>query len=146
MAGSLSRAPSPVSCQGATPESILHLAQFASVGLPVTAALFVQINAGFFLFPLILLFLHHAVAAVDLVYANPKRRIAPREQMVHSFLEIMPLTAYLLLGIMHWPQFLALFGRGREVAVFSPVLRPLPIGFVVTILAAAFVLNFLPYL
>src|SRR4051812_13986461 len=68
-------------------ESILHLAQFGLVGIPVTAALFLDINAGYFALAFVFLILHHAVAAVDLMYANPRRRIAPREQMIHSFLE-----------------------------------------------------------
>lgn len=129
-----------------TPESILHLVQFASVGLPVTAALFLRINAGYFLFAFVFLVLHHIVAAVDLFYANPKRRIAPREQMVHSFLEIMPLTAYLLLGVLHWPQLMALLGKGPEAAIFTPSIEPLSAGLIVVVLGAAFFLNFLPYL
>jgi hypothetical protein len=96
-------------------------------------------------FAFILLVLHHAIAAVDLLYANPKRRIAPREQMVHSFLEIMPLTAYILLAILYRPQFLLLFGKGPEAAAFSPLVRPLPVHFVLLTLASAFVLNLLPY-
>src|ERR1700710_321823 len=81
-----------------TRESALHLVQFALVGVPVTLALFFEINAGYFVLAAIFLLLHHAAAAVDLVYANPRRRIAPREQMIHSFLEIMPLTAACLLA------------------------------------------------
>jgi hypothetical protein len=129
-----------------TPESVLHLVQFASMGIPVTAALFLQINAGYFLFAFAFLVLHHAVAAVDLVYANPKRRIAPREQMVHSFLEIMPFTAYVLLGVLYWPQLLAVFGRGPQAAVYAPVLQPLPLRLLMGILASALFFNFLPYL
>jgi hypothetical protein len=126
-------------------ESILHFVQFGTVGIAVVAALFFEINAGYFLFAFLLLILHHAVAAVDLVYANPKRRIAPREQMVHSFLEIMPLTAFILLGVLYWPQLQALFGKGPEKAVFAPVLRPLPLGLVLAMLSSAFLFNFLPY-
>lgn len=125
--------------------SILHLVQFALVGIPVTAALFLDINAGYFAFALVFLALHHAMAAIDLVYANSRRRIAPREQMVHSFLEIMPITALLLLGVIYWPQLLALFGKGAEPAVFAPTIRVLPLGFVLTTLASALLLNLLPY-
>ena len=126
-------------------ESILHLLQFGLVGLPVTAALFLDSNAGFFLGAVILLVLHHAVAAVDLVYANPRRHVAPREQMVHSFLEIMPLTALVLLAVIHWPQFLSLFGAGNERAIFTPTIRVLPAPLIAAVLGAATVFNFLPY-
>jgi hypothetical protein len=129
-----------------TLESVLHLVQFALVGLPVTLALFVDINAGYFLIAGIFVVLHHAVAAVDLVFANPRRRIAPREQMVHSFLEILPITALMLLAVLYWPQLLALFGLGPQEPVFAPRIRLLPVALIVGILGAAFLLNFLPYL
>jgi hypothetical protein len=129
---------------GAT-ESMLHLAQFALVGVPVTAALFLDINAGFFVLAAVFVVLHHAVAAVDLVYANPRRRIAPREQMIHSVLEIMPITAFMLLGIVNWPQLLALGGHGPEAPVFTPTVRLLPLNFVLTALGSAFLLNVIPY-
>jgi hypothetical protein len=128
-----------------TRESALHLAQFGLVGVPVTLALFFDINAGYFVLATVFLLLHHAVAAVDLVYANPRRRIAPREQMIHSFLEIMPLTALFLLAVRYWPQMLALVGKGPEAPVFAPQIRLLPISLISTILAAAFFLNVLPY-
>lgn len=129
-----------------TPESLLHLVQFALVGLPITLALFLDINAGYFLVAIVSIVLHHAVAAVDLVFANPRRHIAPREQMVHSFLEILPITALILLMVLYWPQVLALFGAGKRPPIFAPHIRFLPINFVITILTAAFLLNLLPYL
>jgi hypothetical protein len=127
------------------PESLLHLLQFSLVGLPVTAALFFYPNAGFFLFAGICILLHHGVAAADLVYANPIRRIAPREQMVHSVLEIAPITAFLLLAAIHWAQFMSLFGLGLEPARFSPEVRLLPTGYIAATLGAAFLVNVLPY-
>jgi hypothetical protein len=129
-----------------TTESILHLVQFSLVGIPVTAALFFNINAGYFLVAFILLVFHHAAAAVDLVYANPKRRVAPREQMVHSFLEIIPIAAFMLLALLHWPQFLALLGMGTEMPVFAPKVRLLPLHLTLIVLSAALLLNLLPYL
>ena len=65
--------------------------------------------------------------------------------MIHSFLEIMPITAFILLGVLHWPQLLALFGRGSEPAVFAPTVRLLPSTFIFTTLASAFLFNLLPY-
>jgi len=128
------------------PESVLHLVQFALVGVPITLALFLEINAGYFLLASVFVVLHHAVAAVDLVFANPRRHIAPREQMIHSFLEIFPITALMLLAVLHWPQLLALFGAGPEPAIFAPHLRFLPASLVASILGAAFLLNLVPYI
>ena len=128
-----------------TTESVLHLIQFALVGVPVSLALFLDINAGYFVMAMVFVVLHHAVAAVDLVFANPKRRIAPREQMVHSFLEILPLTALILLAVLYWPQVLALVGQGGQPPQFAPKVRLLPIPFIVCTLSAAFFLNLVPY-
>jgi hypothetical protein len=128
-----------------TKESVLHALQFALVGLPVTLALFLNANAGFFLLAAICILLHHAVAAVDLVYANPKRRIAPREQMIHSFLEVVPITAFLLLAVLYWPQFLALFGAGPEEARFAPQIRILPWRYTAAALGGALLFNAVPY-
>jgi hypothetical protein len=127
------------------PESLLHLLQFSLVGLPVTSALFLYPNAGFFLFAMVCIVVHHAAAAADLVYADGLRRIAPREQMVHSFLEIVPITAFLLLATLHWPQFLSLLGLGPESARFVPEVRLLPTGYILAVLGAALVFNLLPY-
>ncbi|MDB6111377.1 MAG: diguanylate cyclase [Pedosphaera sp.] len=129
-----------------TRESVLHLIQFALVGIPITLAMFVQTNAGYFALAILFIVLHHAAAAVDLVFANPRRHVAPREQMVHSLLEILPITALFLLAVLYWPQFLALFGFGAEQPVFAFHVRVLPIGFVVATLAAAFLLNLVPYI
>ena len=129
-----------------TRELILHLVQFALVGIPISLALFLETNAGYFALAILFILLHHAVAAVDLVYANPRRHVAPREQMVHSFLEILPITALFLLAVLYWRQFLALFGLGADQPVFAFHLRLLPIGFVITVLAAAFLLNLVPYI
>jgi hypothetical protein len=127
-------------------ESLLHLLQFGLVGLPVTLALFVKPNAGFFLFAGLCILLHHLTAYLDVRYANHTRPGWPVEQMVHSFLEIPPIAAFLLLAATEWRQFLALFGLGSEVALFQPQPRPLPLAYMAAALAGAFLFNLLPYL
>jgi hypothetical protein len=129
-----------------TPESVLHLVQYALVGIPVTLGLFLEANAGFFLVAALLILLHHAVAFIDLRYADATRKIAPREQMVHSFLELLPITAFLLLASAEWPQFVALLGMGPQQPAFAPQVRMMPLPYVITILAAAFLSNLVPYL
>jgi hypothetical protein len=128
------------------PESILHLVQYFLVGTPVTLGLFLQPNAGFFLCAGFAILLHHIVAYIDVRYADRARHIQPREQMVHSFLELLPIAAFLLLAVAEWPQFVALLGMGPERPVFAPQPRVMPLFYVATILAAAFLSNLLPYL
>ncbi|MBV9992349.1 MAG: diguanylate cyclase [Alphaproteobacteria bacterium] len=131
-----------------TRESVMHLAQLALVGVPLTMALFLEIDAGLLLLMIVFIVLHHAVAFADLSYASTKRAIPPVEQMVHSFLEIMPIAAFLLAGAIAFAQLEALFGFGDARADFALRLRqpPLPVWYIAAVLAAAFTLNLVPYL
>ena len=135
-----------ISLNSGTRESVLHLAQFSLVGLPIIWALFLKANAGFFLVAVVLILLHHLVAYIDVRYADATRKVEPREQMVHSFLELLPITAYLLLAAAEWPQFLALFGLGVEPAAFAPQWRMLSGSYAAVILIAALLFGFIPYL
>src|SRR5947209_5834508 len=64
-------------------ESLLHLLQFGQVGLPLLAALTLEINAGVLLLMLAGLVLHQATAVWDVRYANDTRGVAPVEQHIH---------------------------------------------------------------
>jgi hypothetical protein len=128
-----------------TRESVLHLIQFGLVGLPIVAALFLDVNAGLLLAFIVFIFLHHAVAFVDVRYANQTRAVTPVEQMVHSFLELLPITAFLLIGALHFGQLAALFGGGDAQWMPHLKLHPLPLWYSASVLAGAAVLNFLPY-
>lgn len=129
-------------------ESALHLVQLGLVGVPVILVLFLDVNAGLLALCMVCILLHHAVAYLDVDYATHTRNVTPAEQMIHSFLEITPITAFLLLGILHWPQLSALFGMGTEAARFAPALRtqPLPPAYVAGVLAATTIFNLAPYL
>jgi hypothetical protein len=129
-------------------ESALHLLQLSLVGFPIFLALFLEIDAALLALMIACLLLHHIVAYVDVRYANATRQVTPFEQMVHSFLELLPLTALLLVCVLHWDQLLALFGAGHTSADFSLRLNtePLPPEYLVAIIAAAFLLNWVPFL
>jgi hypothetical protein len=131
-----------------TRESVLHLLMFAEMAVPLLACLFLDINALVFAIMIIAFIAHELTAWLDITYAAPRRYVSPFEQQVHSFLEIMPLAAGLLVATLHWPQLLALFGLGDERARFTLALKPepLPLTTALGVLAAAAVLEFLPYL
>ena len=74
------------------------------------------------------------------------REVTAFEQQIHSVLEMMPLTAMLLLFILHWPQALALFGAGPEHADWSLALKEPPTWWALTPPTIAFLLlAILPY-
>lgn len=128
-------------------ESVMHLVMFAEIGIPLVACLFLDINALVFLTMILAFVAHEATALWDVSYATRYRRVGPFEQHVHSFLELLPLAAGILVAILHWPQFLALFGLGHEPARWSVRLKnpPLPGAYVVFVLLAALLLEILPY-
>ncbi len=127
-------------------ESLLHLAQFGEMAMPVLAALFLDINSGVILIMIVSLILHEATAIWDVSYASARRSVSPTEQHVHAALEMLPFTGVLLVIALHWPEFTALFGFGQPD--FSLTLKPqtLPIAYIVTMLTLTALFEVLPYL
>jgi hypothetical protein len=131
-----------------TLESTMHLAQFGLVGVPLLAGLLLRVDTGVLILAAVFAILHHIVAFVDVRYANKTRVVYPIEQMIHSFLEILPLTALILLGCLNFDQLEALTGVGIAAADFGLHLRKpaLPIWYVATVLSAAFGIGLGPFL
>jgi hypothetical protein len=128
-------------------ESLLHLSMFSEMAIPLTAALFPEIDALVIAVMIAAFLIHEATALWDVSYAASRRYISPIEQHVHSFLEMIPLMAITFVIVLHWSQFLALLGLGTESASFTLQLKhpPLSVVYVSRVLAAAFALAFLPY-
>jgi hypothetical protein len=124
-------------------ESFIHLLMFVELGLPLLAAIFLEVNALIIAFMIIMFLLHEVTAFWDVSYAVSRRRVTPLEQHVHSFLEIVPLLGLTLIAARHWPQFLALFGVGAESARLSLGWKsePLPPAYVVAVLTSAALLG-----
>jgi hypothetical protein len=127
-------------------ESLLHLLQFAELALPVLAALFLEINAAVILIMIVALVLHELTAIWDVSYATATRTVTPTEQHVHSVLEMLPLTALLMVIAIYWDQFVSLFGFAPahfELRLKSVGLDPWYVG---GILAVTLLFEVLPYL
>lgn len=118
------------------------------MGVAVLAALFLEINALVLLVMLICFLLHEATALWDIRYASATREATAIEQHVHSFLEMMPLMGFVLIAVLNWSQFLALFGLGTEPARFTITVRSEPPSwtYVITILALVLIFEVLPYI
>src|SRR3954467_8940643 len=129
-------------------ESLLHLLQFAEMAVPTLAAIFLEINALVILIMIVCLVLHEATAIWDVSYAYATRTVAPTEQHIHSFLEMLPLMGLLIIITLHWQQFLALFGIGRETAQFGLRIKEGPPSalYVTIMLSLVFLFDVLPYL
>jgi hypothetical protein len=87
-------------------ESWLHVAQLALIAAILFMATWMEIGAGVLLAMGSAAILHTALSAVDVSYTEKRRYISPFEQHVHGFLDVLPLVAVALLGILYWPDVL----------------------------------------
>jgi hypothetical protein len=129
-------------------ESLIHLLMLAEVGVPLLAAIFVQINASIIVLMIVTFLVHEATALWDVSYASTARIVIPVEQHVHSFLEMLPLMAIIGVASRHWGQLLALFGAGTEHANYGLHWKPepLPTTYVATIMVVVVLFEFTPYI
>jgi hypothetical protein len=115
-------------------ESALHIVQFVQILLPTLLGLFFRIDALVLLIMLLIMLsavlAHIATAYRDTAYAAPLRTITPAEQQIHSYLELLPLFAFLLVVVLHWPEL--------RTPDFSLELRrePLPSAYVAAVIGA----------
>ncbi|HEY6579108.1 MAG TPA: hypothetical protein VIY09_07275 [Rhizomicrobium sp.] len=133
-------------CATGARESVFHWLMLGEAGVALAAATWLEVNALVFVWLIVLLAVHEITSHFDGRYATATRRVTVFEFQIHALLEILPLTALLLLAIMHWQQAEALFGFGRTHADWRLVLKPPPSFAVIGPLAAAFfLLAVLPY-
>ena len=109
-------------------ENLLHWLMFFELGVGIAAVALLEINAAVLLIVLAVFLLHQLTVYWDLHYSTLLRDVGPFEQMVHSFMEILPLLSLALLALLAWPQALALVGLGEVPADWSLRLKqePLP--------------------
>jgi hypothetical protein len=128
-------------------ESLLHWLMLLEVMLPLFLAVFFRINALVLALMLLCLAAHEITGYYDLKLAMATRKVTAFEHQVHSALEILPLTAMLLIMTLHWPQTLALFGLGSQHADFSLGPKQMPRWGELVPPSAAFIgLAILPYM
>ena len=129
-------------------ESLLHLLQLGEMAIPTLMAIFLETNSLIIAIMIVCLIAHEATAIWDVSYAYSRREVRPVEQHVHSFLEMLPLMGLLIIVTLHWGQFLALIGLGREPAEYMLRLKqpPLPWIYVGSILSLVVLFEVLPYL
>jgi hypothetical protein len=100
-------------------ESLIHHLMFAETGAPVLLGLFCEVNAGVLGAAYAAGLAHSLTAMWDQAYAEPRRRVSPLEQHVHSLLESSPIMAAMLLTSLHWDQARALAGRDERAPRFA---------------------------
>ncbi|MDB5882059.1 MAG: putative rane protein [Ramlibacter sp.] len=129
-------------------ENLLHLLMFAEIGVAMVAVALLEINAAVLVLVFAVFLVHELTVYWDLHYSTLLRDVGPFEQMVHSFLEILPLLSLALLAAFAWPQALALVGIGEEARDWALRLRadPLPPALLRVGLLLSVAFNLLPLL
>lgn len=127
-------------------ESIFHWVMFAQMALASLAALLLEINALVLVLLAALFIAHEVTTWFELRFVHPIRNITPTEQMVHSFLELVPLGAIGMLGALHAGQLTALWGATPADWGWRAKADPLPASYLAGALLLVFLLNVLPLL
>ena len=95
-------------------ESLIHALMFTEIGVPIILGMFCEINAGLLSAMAAAVAAHSATAYWDVAYATDTRLLKQDEQHVHSFTEVLPITALSMTACLHYDQVRALLGRGPE--------------------------------
>ena len=125
-------------------ENLFHWALLAQAGVALAAAALLEVTAGVLLLAVAAFLAHEATTHAELRYTVPKREVRVGEQMVHSFMEILPLVLVLVLAVAGWPQVQALFGAGDADFGFRPKVQPWPAAWLLGAAAAVAAFNVLP--
>lgn len=125
-------------------ESAVHALMMTEAGVPVVLGLTARVN------PLVLTVMggaavaHGATALYDVTLATGAREVRPVEQHVHSFLEVLPLTALAFTACLHADQVRAAL-RGAGEWRLRPRERPLPARYLTALAAVIGAGVVLPY-
>jgi hypothetical protein len=130
------------------PESALHLLMLAETGIPLLAALYLEVNALILLLLAVAFVSHEITAYADVRYAASRRHVSVAEQFVHSILEMAPLIVLLLFASAHWDQPLAVLWVSDQPAQFGVTRgsQPPPLPYTVVLVLAIVLLSAGPYI
>jgi hypothetical protein len=129
-------------------ESIMHLTMMAEAGVPILTGLFLEMNAGALALMSAGWLLHEFTTAWDLKYTVSRRKIPPREQGTHGYMQTIPFNVTATLACLHPEQALALIGLGPEKPDFRLRFKkpPVPLKDFAAIVACMGLVSGLPHL
>jgi len=126
------------------PENAFHWLLLAEGGIALLAVALLEPDGAVLLLVFAAFLAHEVTTFAELRYTVPLRAVRPGEQMVHSFMELLPLVILALLSVLRWDQVLAFFD-GREPDLGLRLKQPAwPPGYLVGAAVAVLLLNVLP--
>ena len=125
-------------------ENLFHWLLLAEIGVAMLAVALLEVNAAILLLVFAAFLAHELTTWIELQYTVPRREVGPTEQMIHSFLELLPLLALALLALQHWPQVLSLLDESMPDFGLRWKEEPWPSAYLWAAFAGAAVFNGLP--
>ena len=127
-------------------ESLIHSLMLGEIAIPVLLGLFFGITPAILLFMLGCFILHEVTALWDVHIASSQRTVTPIEQHIHSFLEILPLCALLLVCALHWEAVSAIPNPSSfPIKGLQLKANPIPLSYLLPLLTALVLLLALPF-
>lgn len=84
-------------------ENFVHWLMFGQIGSGIAAVVFFEVNTTVVLWVGFVFLLHELTVWLELRYTVDRREVRPIEQVVHSFMEMLPLVALALLFVIASP-------------------------------------------
>ena len=125
-------------------ENVFHWVLLAEGGVALVTAALLEITAGALLLVLAAFLVHELTTWVELRYTVPRREVRPIEQMVHSFMEQLPLVLLALLAVTGSEQLRALVAGGTPDFGLAFKAQPWPPAYLAGMAAAVLLLNVVP--
>ncbi len=128
-------------------ESVMHLLMMAEAGAPILTGLFLEMNAGALALMGAGWLAHEITVAWDVNYTISRRKIFPREQQTHGYMQTIPFDIIATMACLHPDQSLSLLGLGSEKPDFKLRFRkpPVPVTDFIAILACMGAVSALPH-
>jgi len=126
------------------PENAFHWLLLAEGGVALLAVALFESNGAVLLLVFAAFLAHEVTTFVELRYTVPLRAVTPGEQMVHSFVELLPLVLLALLAVMRWDQVLAFFDGGEPDLALRLKQPSWPPAYLGAVALAVLLLNALP--
>ncbi|WP_129781622.1 hypothetical protein [Peristeroidobacter soli] len=98
-------------------ESWFHVLQFLTLLVAIAAGALLETNVWVFGVMVVGVLAHTALAHLDVSYTDGQRYISPFEQLIHGFMDVLPLVAVAIFGVLHWQE----IGAGLNGASLAAV-------------------------
>ncbi|HEY0940044.1 MAG TPA: hypothetical protein VGE08_08110 [Steroidobacter sp.] len=96
-------------------ESWYHVLQLLVLLVALAVAMLLEMNAMTFGVMVAMVSAHSVLAHMDVSYTDGRRYISPLEQHIHGFMNVLPLVAVAMFGVLHWDE----IGTGFDAPILS---------------------------